>query len=451
MAEPRTREARDLARRAEAWWIVAAVVVPAAVAMVSWAGAGVAVVLLVGFTVARRAAVGPELAALDELVAALESAQPVPEALPGGAGRVAAVFQEATTSATAEIERLQTELARAGELLNAAPDGVVVVGADGRVELVNLAARRLLTVRRGPEGMLPIEAFPVAEVQEVVDMTLDGKASGVLRAPRGELHLDVEAHAVAGGVMVMVRDATDTWEAERARTEFVANISHELRTPIAAIMGYAETLEGEPAVGSGDAKMMVDAILRGSRRLSRLFDDVLKLHRIESRRHALPREPVRVQPVLEEAVALAAERGRSSGLTVTLECGPDVVAHTSREALLTIVSNLVSNACKYNAAGGSVWVRAVPQGDGVVVEVEDTGIGIPRSHQDRIFERFYRVDEGRGRVSGAGVGLAIVKHFAQAVGGQVSVRSTEGRGSTFRLSLPGPGGAPRPTTWDVTL
>jgi signal transduction histidine kinase len=136
---------------------------------------------------------------------------------------------------------------------------------------------------------------------------------------------------------------------------------------------------------------------------------------------------------------------------VLVECGADLVAHTSREALLTIVNNLVSNACKYNAEGGSVWVRARPEGEGLVVEVEDTGIGIPRSHQDRIFERFYRVDEGRGRVSGAGVGLAIVKHFAQAVGGQVSVRSHEGRGSTFQLVLPGPSGGARPTTWDVTL
>jgi two-component system phosphate regulon sensor histidine kinase PhoR len=182
--------------------------------------------------------------------------------------------------------------------------------------------------------------------------------------------------------------------------------------------------------------MMVEAIERNGLRLGYLFDDLLTLYRIETRRRDLPRERLAVRQVIAETARSMLDRAERSGVRLSTACEDGLVVWSNREALDTILSNLVSNACKYTPRGGRVLLRARSEGTGVTIDVVDTGIGIARQHHDRIFERFYRVDDGRARaVGGTGLGLAIAKHYAQAVGATISLRSEENHGSTFSVHI----------------
>ncbi|HMV65672.1 MAG TPA: ATP-binding protein [Myxococcota bacterium] len=341
-------------------------------------------------------------------------------------------------------------LARADEVLGAMSTGVLVIDGTGRVEQVNDALRVLLDLRGDPIGRRPVEVVHVVEVLDAIADGLAGRAGDPRAAVFGERDLLIEAQALRQGCLVSVRDVTGQRAAERARTEFVANVSHELRTPIAAIRGFAETAMLDADRLPPDVVQMIAAVQRNGQRLGKLFEDLLTLYRIETRRRDFPRERLRVRPLLEEAAASAAERASTAGLRFDLVCPDGLEAEVHREALTTIVSNLASNACKYTPRGGLVRLSAHHEPDGLHIDVADTGIGISRHHQERIFERFYRVDDGRARaVGGTGLGLAIVKHYAQATGAVVTVTSEEGHGSTFTVRVPQRHEAPTPRTWDT--
>ena len=223
----------------------------------------------------------------------------------------------------------------------------------------------------------------------------------------------------------------------------MANVSHELRTPLAAIRGYAENLNEGALEQPQVAGRFVDRILAQCRRLEALLEDLLALSRIE-RSEETPAAEVTSSVdlaalagwAIETLQALAEERK----VRIDFEPGPVPVISGSQEALETMLLNLLENAIKYNRQGGSVTL-GLSAGDGdVLIEVADTGIGVPQKDLDRIFERFYRVDRGRSRTEGGtGLGLAIVKHAALLHGGRVEAESNVGRGSVFRVRLPAPG------------
>jgi two-component system phosphate regulon sensor histidine kinase PhoR len=251
--------------------------------------------------------------------------------------------------------------------------------------------------------------------------------------------------ALAGGergAVVVARDTTELTRVADMRRDFVANVSHELKTPLAAIRGYAETLRDGALEEPPTARRFMDRILVQCRRLQALLDDLLTLSRLESlASQATEREPVELKAILVRAaeVLSAAARERQVRIEVDAADGvPPVLGDP--DGLERLVLNLADNAVKYNRPDGCVKLRLF-QSDGppatAVVEVTDSGIGIPQDALSRIFERFYRVDKGRSREEGGtGLGLAIVKHVAQAHGGQVEVESRIGKGSTFRVKLP---------------
>ena len=336
-----------------------------------------------------------------------------------------------------EALRDQAELGRS--LLQVSPNGVLVTDASGLIRFVNPAFTALVPPRAATvEGRRPIEVVPVAEVQAVVDQLIAGQDAPDVDCVSGPYDLLVRgARCGDAGAMVVIHDVTGFRDAERARTDFVSNVSHELRTPIASILGWSETLLLEEGRLDADLLSMARAIHRSAERLRDLFEELLRLSRIEARRGALPMEERRLLPLLADACAVAADLAAETGQTFSLDCLASVRARVNPEALSSIVSNLAVNAAKYTPPGGHVGVVVEPRGDTVVVRVEDDGIGIDPSHQDRIFERFYRVDSGRARkVGGTGLGLAIAKHLAMAMGSRLDVRSEVGRGSTFTLSLP---------------
>lgn len=337
----------------------------------------------------------------------------------------------------ADRARLESDASLVRYVVEETPNGVVVVDATGKIRYLNAAVARLVDMRVEPYGKRPIEVIPVAEIQQVADQAAKGDAIVEMSCTTGRIDLLVRGMRTRrGDVLLLVLDVSKMRAAERARTEFVANVSHELRTPIAALMGYAETLTLEPDLSPQVAKM-AETIHRNAKRLRDLFEDLLQLSRIEARRDQLPLERRRLAPILEAAVAPAADVAARRHQTFALECPEDVEAPVNPEALGAIVANLVNNATNYTPEGGDIIVRVTPEGREVRIDVQDNGIGIDRSAHERIFERFYRVDEGRSRkVGGTGLGLAIVKHYALATNCRVSMKSELGQGSTFSVFLP---------------
>jgi two-component system phosphate regulon sensor histidine kinase PhoR len=394
-----------------------------------------------------------ELVALDRLVASSDVAG-ADAASVWRAVRAADAFRvtEALGRAEAADAERRAVAARMDRVADAAPNGWIVIDADDRIERTNAAARDLLGLRRDPVGLSPLEALHAAEVIDAIERA---RATNERTEPRefavAERDLSVSAHPMRPGVLAIVRDVSRERALDRARTEFVANVSHELRTPIAAILGYSETLLATPGGLSGEVDLMARTIHRNGLRLRELFDDLLELYKLETRRRAPPVETVDLGELVRSAVSTARDVALARGLVFTVEAPAGLRVAASPQALSTMLLNLASNAVKYTPAG-RVDVAVRVEAAEVCVDVRDTGIGIGRQHHERIFERFYRVDEGRARqIGGTGLGLAIVKHLADATGCRVSVDSDEGQGTTFTVHLPRPPERRTIRTWDVTL
>jgi two-component system, OmpR family, phosphate regulon sensor histidine kinase PhoR len=326
-------------------------------------------------------------------------------------------------------------------LIEGSPNGVLVVGRDGRVRFVNRAFRELFDVRVAAVGRRPAEVVHVPEVLDLLDLAGHQASEDEIVTATGAR--DVALRPVvteSGEVAVLAQDITRFRAAERARTAFVANVSHELRTPMAAILGYADELLAASEELPERHRKLVEAVARNGRRLRDTFEGLMHLARVEARSGQLRLETLRLAPLLVEAVASASELAAGKGVGFELRCDQEVRAATNADAFDVIMNNLASNAVKYTPHGGAVVIDAGLVEGEVQIVVRDDGIGIDPAHHDRIFERFFRVDEGRAReVGGTGLGLAMVKHLCLATGARIGVRSAVGRGSTFSLTLAPPG------------
>jgi two-component system, OmpR family, phosphate regulon sensor histidine kinase PhoR len=242
----------------------------------------------------------------------------------------------------------------------------------------------------------------------------------------------------AAGAVLVLHDVSEIRRLERVRRDFVANVSHEFKTPLTAIQGFAETLLGGALRDKQNSLRFLKIIRDHAVRMGRLTEDLLKLSLIEAGKLELNVQPVAIADLVEPCLEIVRPRAEQKELTLVTECPPElppVLGDANR--LREIIQNLLDNAIQYTSAGGCIRVRATNSGGSVVLAVSDTGIGIPQADQERIFERFYRVDSARAReVGGTGLGLAIAKHLVEAHGGQIEVQSELGRGSTFSFRLP---------------
>lgn len=407
--------------------------------------------LLVGLWVSRR--FFRPLSALAEGAAELaqghydrtlpQAGEPHLDALAGALNRLAQGVQDQLRAAQAERDHLAT-------IVTSMSDGVLVTDREGRALLANPAFHELFRLGAGEStGRRPLELTRQRELERVIDETLASGAPSTaeieLRQPdRRTLALQAVA-LVRGepatqeieGAVVVARDTTGATRLAEVRRDFVANVSHELKTPLAAIRGYAETLKEGALAEPETAHRFLDRTLDQCRRLQNLLDDLLTLSRLEGASGRSVPEPVDLLASAEDAVELVREQAAARQVSLTIEAGPLATFLGNPEELERLLVNLLENAIKYNRPGGAVTVRLFERGHAVVVEVVDTGIGIPADALGRVFERFYRVDKGRSRAEGGtGLGLAIVKHIAQAHGGAVEVVSDFGHGSTFRVTLP---------------
>ncbi|HZU71235.1 MAG TPA: ATP-binding protein [Acidimicrobiales bacterium] len=316
------------------------------------------------------------------------------------------------------------------EALNQVPVGILVIDGDGGLLLENPAVV-------GPTTDTSINLLVRKAVGEVAE---DARRAGAAQSREIEFH-GPPAHSFAvsaqpmpsGSVVTFVEDVSERRRLAEMRRDFTVNASHELRTPIGALGLLAETLEHErdPATVTRLAARIVDE----AERARSLLEDILDLSRVEGE-GPLQQEDLDLATVAEDVVARLSAMAERRGVAVELAAAAAPVKG-SREQLLSAISNLVDNAIKYSHDGGRVTVVVARDEDQVVVRVTDEGIGIPARDLARIFERFYRVDRGRGRhTGGTGLGLAIVRHVAERHGGEVTVESREGEGSSFTFRLP---------------
>ncbi len=320
------------------------------------------------------------------------------------------------------------------ELLASLPDAAAVVAVDGRVRVCNAAFDALSASGRAA-GLTSLEVTRSGELSEAMRRALEGSARRLeLELPHRALSVHLTP-LLRGEVLCLVRDVTEERRAAATRRDFVANASHELRTPVAAIRGAAETLLAGALDQPETARGFVEIVHRQAERLSRLTQDLLDLSRLESRQWRFEVAPVDLTPLGRQVDELHGPSARKKGLELRVAVPEGITVMADGRALEQVVVNLVDNAIKYTPSG-SVELRAVSSGGEAVLTVTDTGPGIEPHHLARLFERFYRVDSGRAReAGGTGLGLAIAKHLVQGMHGQIDVESGA-EGTRFRVRLP---------------
>ncbi len=369
------------------------------------------------------------------------------EALGHSINLMAGEVQQRIQRITADRDRLQT-------ILSGMIEGVVAVDAEERVLLLNEVAGRVLGTTEDAAVGEPIRN--VSRVREIADVLTEALRSEVDRrreilipARGGDRILEIHAGPFGpeGGVLgavVILHDVTELRRLEAVRRDFVANVSHELKTPLTAIRGMLETVLDDPGMPEDVRTRFLRRMDAQSHRLSHLVSDLLSLARVESRPEDLEREAMDLRLPVRETLRALEGSAADRGVELRFEESPDpVLVLGDRQSLRLLFDNLVDNAVKYTPRGGRVRVRLLVEGDRVIVEVDDTGIGIDAKHGDRVFERFYRVDKARSReLGGTGLGLAIVKHVALAHDGEVSYDSSIGAGTRFSVRLPRASGPP---------
>jgi two-component system sensor histidine kinase SenX3 len=343
--------------------------------------------------------------------------------------------ERATDRAAETVAEASSEAIRLRRALDTLPQAVLVTDERGDTVFRNSKAVALIGSRHG-------DAIAAQAVEELLAATAPGASEErvleLYGPPRRTLVVRTESidnGQRALGVIAVIDDVSERRRLEDVRRDFVANVSHELKTPMGAVGLLAETLlsENEPQV----TQRLAHRIYSEAFRISRVIDDLLDLSRIENE-ESPPREPVLINLVMAEAAERVREAASQLQIKVSLEePDPPLVVLGDRRQLTSAVYNLLENAVKFSPEGGDVSCIGRADGDDVVVAVEDHGVGIPSRDLERIFERFYRVDAARSRsTGGTGLGLAIVRHVAANHRGSVQVESREGEGSTFTLRLP---------------
>ena len=336
------------------------------------------------------------------------------------------------------FEALRHEQAESAALVAAMVEGVIAADRRGRILTANPAARRLLGY--GPDAPLPElqQLFRARSAREIVRVVGEGASVEGEEVGLDGRTLMVSARPLPnGGAILVLHDQTEVRRLEAVRRDFVANVSHELKTPLTSISGYAETLLAD-GTDEATTRRFLGTILSNARRMQRLVDDLLDLSRIESGRWQPALAAIDVEEMAAEVWSDFSARAGEGGVTFTVRTAPGAGTLTADpEGVRLVLRNLLDNALRYTPSGGAVTLQARPDQEGIALEVRDTGSGIPREHLPRIFERFYRVDPSRSRAEGGtGLGLAIVRHTVEAHGGRVWAESHLGEGTTVGCWFP---------------
>ena len=344
------------------------------------------------------------------------------------------------------IRTLTEERNLSSAILGSMVEGVAVVNSAERLLFANQGFADILDLDVPPQsGSALVEIVRQTELLEAVREVLKGQprveaeiVTGTLRQHFFAVTVAAVSAAQTSGAVIVLHDITDLRKLERVRRDFVANVTHEFKTPLTAIQGFAETLLAGAIDDPQNRLRFLEIILEHSRRLARLTDDLLKLSKMDADRLELEIRSLSVVQFVESCIETTQRPAAEKDLRISVNMPqhvPDIAA--DRRRLAEVLQNLLDNAMQYTPAGGQIMVSASADDSEVTFTVSDTGIGIPQSDQPRIFERFYRVDVARSReVGGTGLGLAIAKHLVEVHGGRIWVESEVGQGSQFHFTVP---------------
>ena len=360
-----------------------------------------------------------------------------------GAEELAEAFNQMASTITDQIRNLTTESNQLSVILDTMADGVIVVNSNGQVELMNLSAEWMLESPNREADR--IQLAEVVRDHEILQLVSEARATRQTRQAELELvhrrrFLNVIATPLSEGsdegVLLTLQDVTRLWQVETTRREFVSNVSHELRSPLAAIRAMTETLQDGALNDTDTAQDFLTRILNDTQRMTTMVNELLELSRLESGQAPIHLAPVSLESVVAEIESRFDVSPDHERLKLETNV-PDGIPLVMGEAdkLNQVLANLVENAVKVTGDGGLISISANATDRWVEVKVSDNGIGIAREHLPHVFERFYKVDRSR-RDGGTGLGLAIVKHLVQAHGGDIKVESVEGEGSAFSFTLP---------------
>ncbi|EAD3179423.1 PAS domain-containing protein [Listeria monocytogenes] len=369
-------------------------------------------------------------------------------------GKISRELQDLSISVNTLAESLETQMfeikqneQRLNAIVQNLVSGVMLINVDKQVIMTNRTMYQILgeTEITGKPFYEVIKSFALSQLIEATFETKTIQQKEIILYFPREMILDASVSPILGengeitGIILLLHDITQIRHLENVRSEFVTNVSHELKTPVTALKGFAETLLDGAMYDEVLLKKFLTIIKEESDRLHRLIMDILALSRIEQNPVAENVELVDVDEVIEQSARTIFEMATEKNIRVTIpeKTSASVMIETDRDKLQQIVINLLSNAINYTPVDGKVEVKLIEQEAEVIIEVTDNGIGIPAKDIDRVFERFYRVDKARSRHSGGtGLGLSIVKHLVENCGGRIEVESQEEVGSTFRVTLP---------------
>jgi two-component system phosphate regulon sensor histidine kinase PhoR len=365
--------------------------------------------------------------------------------LPDGSseiGQLSHALHQMAIQLDAQFEALKAERSKLSAVMAQMTDGVVIVNAEGQIEMVNQAAERIFQIQNPPAGHSLVE---VIRYHQLVDLwrkcrETSEQQTTTLEISTERLFLQGIAiplgEALPGSTLLLFQDLTRLRRLEMVRRDFISNVSHELRTPLASLKALTETLQEGALDDLPAARRFLTRMDTEIDTLTQLVHELLELSRIESGRVPLERKPINPCALVSPAFERMAVQAERAGLSLTIDCPedlPQVLADSDR--MEQVMVNLLHNAIKFTPPNGAITVSARQEGSQVIFSVKDTGVGISSDDLPRIFERFYKADRARSG-GGTGLGLSIARHMVEAHGGRIWAESTLGKGSTFYFSLP---------------
>ena len=362
-------------------------------------------------------------------------------------GQLAKGLEKLERTLTSHLSTLHGRMEEIQAILASMSEGVIATDITGRISLINPAAAELFHLKPGEGvGEFPYKVFPQSELGEIFHQTYvkgypqereiiwPGDIQRVLNLHLALIHDEVTEEI--RGVVAVIGDVTKLRQLETMRKDFVANASHELKTPLTSIRGFIETLLDGAYEDRETSKKFLTIISQEAERLNYLVADILDISKLESGETEINKRPVNLKDLFSEIVLSVGNRLKEKQLVLEEQVGANLI-WGDEDLLREVILNLLDNDIKYTPEGRRILIGSREIGDGTEVFISDNGIGIPKESLLRLFERFYRVDKGRSRaMGGTGLGLSIVKHIVERHGGTLSVESELGKGSRFGFTIP---------------
>lgn len=363
---------------------------------------------------------------------------------------ISSTFQDLSSNLNDVFSSLEKEKIELEAILDAMSEGVIVVSSNGVITLINNSAQQMFQLDESYLEKPYWEMIRNKQLHELITESLESKneikkeINVIYPEEKFYFANTISLDKPSEEIIAVIFDITEFKKLEKIKADFIANVSHELRTPLTSIKGYSETLEDGAFENADEKKQFLKIISKNTDRLISIVSDLLILSELESKDSFFAEssnedfESINMNEIIKQTLASLNKKINDKQIEESVELEQNLPQIKGIKFFLEqMFTNLIDNAVKYNKEGGKVGIKSFVNKNYVVIKISDTGIGIPKDHQDRIFERFYRVDKNRSReIGGTGLGLSIVKHIVLVHGGTISIVSEEGKGSEFTIELP---------------